>query len=160
MECFYLGLNSIASLSRIRAMFTFLPSLSLVAGIDKSFVSLYKEKLCKYLSRVRLELNHPFSTLHNKTVMMFIYNCYAFSNVFESLLPRVMPQKKLFIQRPCSFALSMKHSTPFYHAFSVPDTFSEASFYKHIIEKQYIRTYPTDSSCTFPSPAPRNHPSK
>ena len=24
---------------------------------------------------------------------MFIYNCYTFSNVFESLLPRVMPQK-------------------------------------------------------------------
>ena len=28
VECFYLGHNSIASLSRIRAMFTFLPSLS------------------------------------------------------------------------------------------------------------------------------------
>ena len=33
-------------------------------------------------------------------------------------------------------------------------------FSKHIVEKHYIRTYPTDSSCTFPSPAPRNHPSK
>ena len=33
-------------------------------------------------------------------------------------------------------------------------------FHKHIVEKHYIRTYPTDSSCTFPSPAPRNHPSK
>jgi len=37
-----------------------------------------------------------FSTLHNKTVMMFIYNCYTFSNVFESSLPRVMPQKIIY----------------------------------------------------------------
>ena len=69
--------------------------LSLVAGIDQPFVSLYKEKLCKYLSRVRLELNHPFSSLHNETVMVFIYNCYTFPNVFESFIASCHAFKKI-----------------------------------------------------------------
>ena len=92
--------------------------------------------------------------------MMFIYNCYTFSNVFESSLPRVMPQKNYLSSDHALLLFRWNIPRPFIMLFPFQIRSQKLPFHKHIIEKHYIRTYPTDSSCTFPSPAPRNHPSK
>ena len=63
-HCFCLGYNSIAFLSRIRAMFTF-SSLSLVTGFSQPFVSLYKAKLCCYKKMPDECFSSPVTSFHS-----------------------------------------------------------------------------------------------